>query len=227
MFRTELEAAVQRRHHHGRSGRTPASRSSDRAHRKRRDGGHRRPGGGAGQFDFSHVLWYAGALIVIGALGLFTTVAFAAMGPSALTMTALAYGAGFIILGRFLWGRPGLEDAGRPAHHLRASTWCRWRSTASRRSSISGRSLMQDPHELWRLLRMAECELGLYGRGDHRRRRHCAPLLPVPLHRRGHGGRALVPLDGPDALGRHGAALAAPTSPGACARRSRCISASR
>lgn len=61
------------------------------------------------RFDFSHVLWYAGALIVIGALGLFTTVAFAAMGPSALTFTALAYGAGFVALGRFLWGRPGLK----------------------------------------------------------------------------------------------------------------------
>lgn len=61
------------------------------------------------KFDFSHVLWYAGALIVIGALGLFTTVAFAAMGPSALTLTALGYGVGFIVLGRFLWGRPGLK----------------------------------------------------------------------------------------------------------------------
>jgi hypothetical protein len=61
------------------------------------------------KFDFVHVLWYAGALIVIGALGLFTTVAFAAMGPSALTMTALAYGAGFMALGHFLWTRPGLK----------------------------------------------------------------------------------------------------------------------
>jgi hypothetical protein len=61
------------------------------------------------KFDFSHVLWYAGALIIIGALGLFTTVAFAAMGPSALTLTALGYGAGFVVLGRFLWGRPGLK----------------------------------------------------------------------------------------------------------------------
>jgi hypothetical protein len=61
------------------------------------------------RFDFSHLLWYAGALIVIGALGLFTTLAFAAMGPNALTMTALAYGAGLIALGRFLWARPGLK----------------------------------------------------------------------------------------------------------------------
>jgi len=61
------------------------------------------------KFDFSHVLWYAGALIVLGALGLFTTVAFAEMGPSALTMTAIGYGIGFIAFGRFLWGRPGLK----------------------------------------------------------------------------------------------------------------------
>lgn len=61
------------------------------------------------KFDFSHVLWYAGALIIIGALGLFTTLAFDAMGPSALTITALAYGTAFVTLGRFLWGRPGLK----------------------------------------------------------------------------------------------------------------------
>lgn len=61
------------------------------------------------KFDFVHVLWYAGALIVIGALGLFTTAAFGAMGGSGLTVTALLYGAGFVALGRFLWGRPGLK----------------------------------------------------------------------------------------------------------------------
>jgi hypothetical protein len=61
------------------------------------------------KFDFVHVLWYAGALIIIGALGLFTTVAFGAMGPLALTFTALAYGAGFVALGRSLWRRPGLK----------------------------------------------------------------------------------------------------------------------
>ncbi len=61
------------------------------------------------KFDFSHVLWYAGALIIIGALGLFTTLAFDAMGPRALTVTALGYGAAFVALGRFLWGRPGLK----------------------------------------------------------------------------------------------------------------------
>ena len=61
------------------------------------------------KFDFSHVLWYAGALIVISALGLFTTLAFGGMGPRALTLTGLGYAAGFVTLGRFLWGRPGLR----------------------------------------------------------------------------------------------------------------------
>ena len=64
------------------------------------------------KFDFSHVLWYAGALIVIGALGLFTTLAFVEIGPQALTFTAFVYGAGFAALGRFLWGRPGLKTPG-------------------------------------------------------------------------------------------------------------------
>ena len=64
------------------------------------------------KFDFSHVLWYAGALIVISALGLFTTLAFVEMGPQALTFTAIAYGAGFVALGRFFWGRPGLMTPG-------------------------------------------------------------------------------------------------------------------
>ncbi|HEY4165083.1 MAG TPA: hypothetical protein VGM59_18600 [Dongiaceae bacterium] len=61
------------------------------------------------RFDVSHLLWYAGALIVIGALSLFTTFAFEQMGPKALTITALAYGAGFVALGGFLWRRPGLR----------------------------------------------------------------------------------------------------------------------
>ena len=32
------------------------------------------------RFDLVHLLWYAGALIVIGAMGLFTTLAFAQLG---------------------------------------------------------------------------------------------------------------------------------------------------
>src|ERR1700743_3052184 len=61
------------------------------------------------KFDFSHLLWYAGALIVIGAMTLFTTVAFEQSGGRALTWTAIAYAFGFVLLGRALWNRPGLK----------------------------------------------------------------------------------------------------------------------
>jgi hypothetical protein len=61
------------------------------------------------RFDVSHLLWYAGALIVIGAMTLFTTLAFDQAGPSALTWTAIAYAFGFVLLGRALWKRPGLK----------------------------------------------------------------------------------------------------------------------
>ncbi|MGN1285456.1 MAG: hypothetical protein ACI4XG_02565, partial [Bradyrhizobium sp.] len=45
----------------------------------------------AARFDAAHVLWYAGALIVIGAMGLFSTLAFSQMGGRALTACAIAY----------------------------------------------------------------------------------------------------------------------------------------
>jgi len=64
------------------------------------------------RFDVSHLLWYAGALIVIGALTLFTSLAFDQAGPSALTWTAIAYAFGFVLLGRTLWKRPGLKTPG-------------------------------------------------------------------------------------------------------------------
>ncbi len=38
------------------------------------------------RFDLVHVLWYAGALIVIGAMGLFTSLAFAQLGGGALAL---------------------------------------------------------------------------------------------------------------------------------------------
>ena len=53
-------------------------------------------------FDLAHVLWYAGALVVIGAMGLFSTLAFGMMGGPALTATALIYAAAFVAAGRHL-----------------------------------------------------------------------------------------------------------------------------
>ncbi|TXP84674.1 hypothetical protein FV276_25125, partial [Escherichia coli] len=52
--------------------------------------------------DLTHVLWYAGALVVIGAMGLFSTLAFGMMGGPALTATALIYAAAFVAAGRHL-----------------------------------------------------------------------------------------------------------------------------
>ncbi|XUM24648.1 hypothetical protein ACRAVF_16785 [Bradyrhizobium oligotrophicum S58] len=57
------------------------------------------------KFDAAHLLWYAGALIVIGAMGLFSTVAFSQMGGRALTACALAYAAAFGFAGNHLWRR--------------------------------------------------------------------------------------------------------------------------
>jgi hypothetical protein len=64
------------------------------------------------KFDVTHVLWYAGALIVMSAMGLFSTAAFSAMGGFALTATALVYALGFILLGQRLWRSPELRVPG-------------------------------------------------------------------------------------------------------------------
>ncbi|HVZ00418.1 MAG TPA: hypothetical protein VHA35_12985 [Dongiaceae bacterium] len=64
------------------------------------------------RFDVSHLLWYAGALIVIGAMTIFSAIAFRQAGPQALTWTAIAYAAGFVVMGRHFWNRPGLRTPG-------------------------------------------------------------------------------------------------------------------
>lgn len=61
------------------------------------------------RFDFSHILWYAGALIIIGAMGLFSTLAFEQMGGKALTVTALIYALIATVTAHRLWNRPGLR----------------------------------------------------------------------------------------------------------------------
>lgn len=57
----------------------------------------------AAKFDAAHLLWYAGALIVIGAMGLFSTVAFTQMGGRALTACAIGYAVAFTFAGDHLW----------------------------------------------------------------------------------------------------------------------------
>lgn len=64
------------------------------------------------RFDLTHLLWYAGALIVIAAMGLFTNEAWSRFGGKALTITALVYAAAFTAAGAYLWHRRGLRTPG-------------------------------------------------------------------------------------------------------------------
>lgn len=66
----------------------------------------------AARFDATHVLWYGGALIVMGAMGLFSTTAFALMGGWGLFATGLAYAVGLIAAGRHLWHARNLRIPG-------------------------------------------------------------------------------------------------------------------
>src|SRR4051812_32265088 len=61
--------------------------------------------GAAPAVDAAHLLWYAGALIVISAMGLFSTLAFSQMGGRALAACAIAYAAAFTLAGHHLWYR--------------------------------------------------------------------------------------------------------------------------
>lgn len=66
----------------------------------------------AATFDAAHLFWYAGALIVIGAMGMFTTVAFSQMGGRALIACALAYAVAFTLAGHHLWHNRNLPTPG-------------------------------------------------------------------------------------------------------------------
>jgi len=66
----------------------------------------------APQFDLAHLLWYAGALIVITAMGLFSTLAFSSMGGPALTVTAIVYAVVFTVAGHHLWHARNLRVPG-------------------------------------------------------------------------------------------------------------------
>lgn len=64
------------------------------------------------RFDLVHLFWYAGALIVMGAMGLFTTLAFEQMGGAALATTAFVYAALCAAGGHYLWHRRDLPTPG-------------------------------------------------------------------------------------------------------------------
>lgn len=63
----------------------------------------------AAKFDAAHLLWYAGALIAIGAMGIFSTVAFSQMGGRALIACAIVYAGMFTLAGHHLWYRKNLR----------------------------------------------------------------------------------------------------------------------
>jgi hypothetical protein len=63
----------------------------------------------APRFDLTHVLWYAGALIIIGAMGLFTNEAFNRMGGGALIACGAVYLVVFAAAGHVLWKNAGLR----------------------------------------------------------------------------------------------------------------------
>lgn len=64
------------------------------------------------KFDLTHLLWYAGALITMSAMGLFSTLAFAAMGGGGLVATGLVYGFGLWIAGHRLWQKDDTRTPG-------------------------------------------------------------------------------------------------------------------
>ncbi len=66
----------------------------------------------APRFDLTHVLWYAGALLIMGAMGLFTTDAFNRMGGWALTITGAVYATILTATGHFLWHGKGPRTPG-------------------------------------------------------------------------------------------------------------------
>lgn len=64
------------------------------------------------QFSLTHVLWYGGALIIMAAMGLFSTEAFALLGGWALFAIGATYALGLWFIGRYLWQVRGLRVPG-------------------------------------------------------------------------------------------------------------------
>ena len=64
------------------------------------------------RFDLTNLLWYLGALIVMSAMGLFSTEAFSRWGGAALTVTALFYGAVFAAAGHYFRRIRGIRVLG-------------------------------------------------------------------------------------------------------------------
>ena len=74
-----------------------------------RNGADPAPATTAPRFDLTHVLWYAGALIIMSAMGLFTNEAFNRLGGWALAACGGVYAVVFLAGGHFLWRDKGLR----------------------------------------------------------------------------------------------------------------------
>jgi hypothetical protein len=64
------------------------------------------------RFDLLHVAYYAGAMLVMGAMAFFITVAWEALGGIGIAAVALAYAAGFVLVGRRMWHQHDLMIPG-------------------------------------------------------------------------------------------------------------------
>jgi len=64
------------------------------------------------KFDLTHVLWYAGAVLIMAAMGLFSNDAFNRMGGWALVATGCIYAFVSTAAGYYLWHRKGLHTPG-------------------------------------------------------------------------------------------------------------------
>src|SRR5215471_18533119 len=149
------------------------------------------------KFDAAHLLWYAGALIVIGAMGIFSTVAFSQMGGRALTVCAIIYAIAFTLAGHHLWHRKNLQVPGGLLITDAVSMAARG-LRHSRRAWLVG--LVREAGHSTRLLCVDERQLDFHGDCGHRRGGHRVVLLPVSIHCLDYSGRTVVHVDGPDAM---------------------------
>jgi hypothetical protein len=61
---------------------------------------------------FIHFMYYLGALIVIGAMGMFMTLGWESFGGTGIALISLCYASAFGFAGRVLWFKKGLKTAG-------------------------------------------------------------------------------------------------------------------
>jgi hypothetical protein len=71
-----------------------------------------RSGGAKSRFDFVHLAYYFGALIVIGAMGWFMTLGWETFGGGGIFAIACVYAFCFVLAGRTLWQKDDLKTPG-------------------------------------------------------------------------------------------------------------------